>query len=901
MTTVSFDGRGFTVRSTRIHVVGGRAEYALLDRPTWEARLSSLRGAGFNSVLVSVPWAFHEPRPGHFEFEGDHDLAGFLDAAGKAGLWVILRVGPNVGAPFGGGGLPGWLAEIEQDSGDRSMHREADPAFFEAVSRWWTKLCGKITPFQPAESPGGGNPEEGPLLAVQIEHEWSCGNEEGANAYLGELVHMIRELGVTVPLLTANEFWQEIEGLVETWCDSVGEPKLFSNTRQLHVVQPGAPRIVVIRGAAKNPELLGPAMLKVIAAGGMPIVDDAVAGCHRRTMSPASSEQGSHPSVVPGSIIELSGHIVAGCGSALRIARFGRAFGHVLADLDPVLDSPIFEPGSQKCTLIPRRGSAGEAIFLLSGDEDPRCDLQIVLRDGRRLDTTVPSPGSWCLLNVDLGGRGRLNYSNVPLIDFVADKLLVAYGVPGTKALIGIDGSDIELTVPEESAVFPAIHEHKGFVIVLCTATQAQMLVDDEEGLLFGASGMCLDDEIVPGREAVGVFRINNEGLLESIDVKAHGNRSPARKDLSWSTAALTHDVDGSSDRFSILEGPASLDSCDVRSGFGWYRVRFNSSTAEKQQLHFPEGPHRLLVHQDGKCIAEMAPSKDGGSNIISMKVMKGANTLTVLAERVGGSAEGNCQIQAGGIHEPIEVVERLKGVRSSVRTNDAPIDLFSVRSFIPNVSTGDSSSTTALIWTFTHRKKSAIRIDPGCIISGTWVLNDVPVFRSEAGGTRTMRLDPRLLESMKSGKNELAFRPDPGKEDESNGMRSSMRIYEVIDEIGATPGSISFSTCTIPDGLIHEFKVLNGAKRRKMTGVPTWNRTEVGSRAKASLALDISNMSRGVAFIDGRELGLYDSSIMGELPVPEGALHGGATIDVFDVHGSDPRTIKLVSASQSS
>ena len=163
------------------------------------------------------------------------------------------------------------------------------------------------------------------------------------------------------------------------------------------------------------------------------------------------------------------------------------------------------------------------------------------------------------------------------------------------------------------------------------------------------------------------------------------------------------------------------------------------------------------------------------------------------------------------------------------------------------------------------------------------------------------MRLDPRLLESMKSGKNELVFRPDPGKENRSDGMRTSMRIYEVLDEIGARPGSISFSTCTIPDGMIHEFKLLNGAKRKKTTGIPTWNRTEVGSRTRGSLALDISNMTRGVAYIDGRELGFYDSSIMGELPVPEGALQDGATIDVFDVHGSDPRTIELVSASLSS
>jgi len=881
-------------------VVGGRAEYALLDRHVWASRLNGLRASGLNTVLVSVPWDFHEPRPGHFAFSGDHDLSGFIEAAGAAGLWVVLRIGPNVGAPFGGGGLPGWLAESNQDSGDQPKHREADPAFIAAVSKWWTNLSKSVVPHQPSDTLEP-TPENGPLLAVQIEHEWSCGNEEGAQAYLGELIHMIRELGVTVPLLTANGFWQELEGTIETWSDAVDNPKLFANTRQLNVVQPTAPRIVVLTGGAKKPEKLASAMLAVMAAGGMPIVDDAVAGCHRSTTSPAGISEDSCSAMMQGSIIGLDGHVIHDSGGATRIARFGRAFTHVLADLDPSFDPPVLDGNSSSCMLIPRRGNAGEVIFLLGVENDgDNTEQRLVLRDGRSLDCATSSTGHWCLLNVDLAGRGRLDYSNVPIIDLLNRKVLIAYGVPGTRACIGIDGSDIEMFVPEADAESPLVQEHKDFVIVLCTEQQANMIVDDGESVFIGASGLDSDMQPVRGEGVSGIIRIDSDGLFSSFDVKSPARHKSIHEELTWSVAALSQDLDGSSDRFATLNGPTSLDACGVRNGFGWYRIKHQCKEAGKQSLYFPDGPHRLAVYLKGKCIGEFNPTTATSSNVLDVKFDKGENVFTVLAERFGGAAYGNNQIRLAGLYDAIEVVERLKGVRSSVREDVAPIDLFTIRSFIPNASFGDVSSAKAFVWTFTHRKKSALRVESGCAVPGTWLLNETILSRTESGGSGSIRLNPSSTEGLKSGKNELIFRPDSGHDEDAVAMRASVSVYEVIDEIGRDPGAMSFATCKIPDGMIHEFTQLNGAKRKKVTGVPSWNRAELKGVGHGSLAVDISKMTRGLAYVDGRELCMFDSSCMDSLLIPEGSFDNGATIDIFDVNGADPRTINLVTATRS-
>lgn len=47
-----------------------------------------------------VPWNFHEPQPGQYQFSGEHDVEYFIKLAHELGLLVILRPGPYICAEW---------------------------------------------------------------------------------------------------------------------------------------------------------------------------------------------------------------------------------------------------------------------------------------------------------------------------------------------------------------------------------------------------------------------------------------------------------------------------------------------------------------------------------------------------------------------------------------------------------------------------------------------------------------------------------------------------------------------------------------------------------------------------------------------------------------------------------
>lgn len=68
-----------------------------------------------HSVLQTyVPWNVHEPRPGHYNFEGLGDVFSFLETVQNLDLKVLLRLGPYICAEYEFGGLPWWLQAANQ-------------------------------------------------------------------------------------------------------------------------------------------------------------------------------------------------------------------------------------------------------------------------------------------------------------------------------------------------------------------------------------------------------------------------------------------------------------------------------------------------------------------------------------------------------------------------------------------------------------------------------------------------------------------------------------------------------------------------------------------------------------------------------------------------------------------
>ena len=66
---LQLDGRPWFMRAAEMH-------YFRIERARWEPGLERLAGLGFNCISTYVPWIWHEPAPGQYDFDGATDPQG---------------------------------------------------------------------------------------------------------------------------------------------------------------------------------------------------------------------------------------------------------------------------------------------------------------------------------------------------------------------------------------------------------------------------------------------------------------------------------------------------------------------------------------------------------------------------------------------------------------------------------------------------------------------------------------------------------------------------------------------------------------------------------------------------------------------------------------------------------
>uniref|UniRef100_A0A8C1ZU88 Galactosidase, beta 1 n=1 Tax=Cyprinus carpio TaxID=7962 RepID=A0A8C1ZU88_CYPCA len=108
--------------------ISGSIHYSRIPRVYWKDRLLKMYMAGLNAIQTYVPWNFHEPVPGQYDFSGDRDLEHFLQLCRDIGLLVIMRPGPYICAEWDMGGLPSWLLKKKD-----IVLRSSDPGYTDIV------------------------------------------------------------------------------------------------------------------------------------------------------------------------------------------------------------------------------------------------------------------------------------------------------------------------------------------------------------------------------------------------------------------------------------------------------------------------------------------------------------------------------------------------------------------------------------------------------------------------------------------------------------------------------------------------------------------------------------------------------------------------------------------------
>lgn len=185
----------FMLDGKPIKIISGALHYFRICPLYWQDRLEKLKNMGCNCVETYIPWNFHEPKEGQFEFENEKDVAKFVRMAADLDLMVILRPTPYICAEWEFGGLPAWLLK------DDSMRvRSTYEPFLTKVDHYYEALFKVIRPLFYTNG--------GPVIMCQIENEYgSFGNDK---KYLKAIKDLMIKHGCDIPLFTSDGGWKEV-------------------------------------------------------------------------------------------------------------------------------------------------------------------------------------------------------------------------------------------------------------------------------------------------------------------------------------------------------------------------------------------------------------------------------------------------------------------------------------------------------------------------------------------------------------------------------------------------------------------------------------------------------------------------------------------------------------------
>ncbi|XP_015672178.1 beta-galactosidase-1-like protein [Protobothrops mucrosquamatus] len=189
--SIDYKNNCFLKDGNKFRYISGSIHYFRIPPAYWKDRLFKMYMSGLNAVQIYVPWNYHEPLPGIYNFSGDRNLEGFLDLVAQLGLLVILRPGPYICAEWDMGGLPSWLL-----AEPNIILRTSDPGFLQAVNKWLSVLLPKI---KPRLYQNGGN-----IISIQVENEY--GSYYACDyAYMRHLLAVFRlYLGKEIVLFTTD-------------------------------------------------------------------------------------------------------------------------------------------------------------------------------------------------------------------------------------------------------------------------------------------------------------------------------------------------------------------------------------------------------------------------------------------------------------------------------------------------------------------------------------------------------------------------------------------------------------------------------------------------------------------------------------------------------------------------
>lgn len=172
--------------------VMGEYHFSRDKSENWYKELCKMKAGGVGIVATYLFWLYHEEIEGEFNFKGDCDIRKFILDAKRAGLDVVIRIGPWCHGECRNGGFPDWLLNKPYKL------RDNNPGYMEKARIWYEKIYGQVKGLFYKD---GGN-----IIAVQFENEL-VNNPE----HILALKNMALEIGYDAPIYTATG-WNSLYG-----------------------------------------------------------------------------------------------------------------------------------------------------------------------------------------------------------------------------------------------------------------------------------------------------------------------------------------------------------------------------------------------------------------------------------------------------------------------------------------------------------------------------------------------------------------------------------------------------------------------------------------------------------------------------------------------------------------
>ena len=173
---ITFESGATVINGKRRFLYGAELHYFRVEPEEWKNRLELIRQAGFNLVSTYVPWLWHEPVEGQWDFSGDshprRNLVEFLALCRDMGFYCIVRPGPYVMSELKNEGIPQWLLDRYPETialaQDGSLHPTRvvsyrHPVFLALVHKWYERVIKSILPFLVTRG--------GPVIMFQLDNE----------------------------------------------------------------------------------------------------------------------------------------------------------------------------------------------------------------------------------------------------------------------------------------------------------------------------------------------------------------------------------------------------------------------------------------------------------------------------------------------------------------------------------------------------------------------------------------------------------------------------------------------------------------------------------------------------------------------------------------------------------